>query len=283
MAKNWNKRLLSPEVREGKLEMISAVIITKNEEKMLPDCLKSLGWVNEIVVIDTGNTDNTNEIAKKHKAKVIKYEGPAGFSGWRNRGLKEATGDWILYIDADERLTPELEGEILKVTGEPEYNAYAIPRRNFIFEKEFKHCGLSPDYVKRLFRKSAFRQWTGKLHEEPNYESNGKVVVGGKGNMGHLKRPLLHIKHETLGEMVEKTNIWSEVEAQLMFTAHHPPMNVARFASAALREFWLRMIRQTAFLDGGKGVIYAMYQVYSRFLSYAKLWEMQVKNESRDL
>ena len=125
--------------------MISAVIITKNEEKMLPDCLKSLSWVDEIVVIDTGNTDSTNEIARKHKAKVVKYDGPANFSGWRNRGLTEAAGEWILYIDADERIPEELKNEIQRIIVETNLSAFSIPRRNNLLGHNMKHGGWWPD------------------------------------------------------------------------------------------------------------------------------------------
>lgn len=247
--------------------MISAVIITKNEEKMIKGCLKSLSWVDEILVIDTGNTDKTNTIAKKYKAEVIKYTGKPNFSLWRNRGLKEAKGDWVLYIDADERVTPQLRKEIESLIDDSKFNAYAIPRRNFIFGKEFKHCGQWPDYQKRLFRKNAFEKWVGDVHESPEFI----------GELGHLEEPMIHKKHETLSEMIEKTNDWSDIEAKLMFDAHHPAMNIPRFISAAFREFWLRMIKQMAFLDGGEGIIYGLYQVYSRFISYAKLWELQLK------
>lgn len=261
--------------------MISAIIITKNEENMLPDCLKSLAWVDEIVVIDTGSIDKTNAIAVRFNARIVKYRGKPNFARWRNLGMQEAKGDWILYIDADERITPALKEEILRSIMEMDFDAYAIPRRNFIFGKELKHCGLYPDYVKRLFKKSAFKLWTGELHEEPSYLFNGKLTHGHNETIGHIKNPLLHIKHETLSEMVAKTNDWSEIEARLMFRAHHPPMTISRFLSAAFREFWLRMFKQMAFLDGGEGIIYGMYQVFSRFVSYAKLWELQL-NASRN-
>jgi len=250
---------------------ISAVIIAKDEEKMLSDCLESLSWTSEIVVIDNGSIDKTASIAKKYKAKVVSLprQDEPNFSQARNRGLKEAEGQWILYIDADERVEKELAVEILEVVNNAKHLAYAIPRKNFIFGREFKHTGQRPDYVKRLFKKDALSLWTGKLHEEPQF----------KGELGHLNNSFLHIKHESLSEMVAKTNAWSEIEAELMFKAGHPPMNTWRFISAMSREFWLRMIRQVAFLDGPEGVMYAIYQVFSRFTSYAKLWEMQIKNK----
>lgn len=248
--------------------MISGIVITKNEERMIEDCLKSILWCDEIILVDTGNTDRTNSIAKKFRARIVKYRGNGSFADWRNYGVKNAKEDWILYIDADERITPKLQDEVLLKTKNDNYNAYAIPRINFIFNKEFKHSGQYPDYQKRLFKKSEFIKWSGDVHEEPSF--NGKL--------GHLKSPMMHYKNMTLGEMVSKTNKWSEIEAKLMYDAKHPKMTVTRFASAMAREFWLRMIVQLAFLDGVEGIIYAIYQVFSKFTSYAKLYEMQAKS-----
>lgn len=247
---------------------ISAVIITKNEEKMLQACIDSLSWVDEIVVIDTGSDDNTVKIAKKGKARVFEYLDGKTFSDWRNKGLHEAKGDWIFYVDADERVPKALQSEILKtISSSAIFTSYAIPRSNIIFGQEFRFGGFWPDYVKRLYKREALKRWIGELHEEP-------VVTG---DMGHLKSHLMHDKHETIFEMVEKTNRWSAIEAKLMYDAHHPPMNIVRFTTAMLREFWYRMIKKQAFRDGKKGIIMAIYQVFSRFCSYAKLWELQIK------
>ena len=248
--------------------MISAIVITKNEENMLADCLDSLDWVDEIVVIDTGSTDNTVEIAKRYKAKVINFTSGKSFSDWRNKGLTVAKGEWVLYVDADERVTPLLEKEIQSlVTADAQLPdvAYAIPRENIILGKKLVHGGWWPDYVKRLYLKKNLKGWSGELHEEPQF--NGKL--------GHLKYTLIHIKHENFAEMVDKTNNWSEIEAKLMYEAHHPKMNIPRFLTAMGREFWYRMIKKQAYLDGRIGVMFAMYQVFSRFVSYAKLWELQ--------
>lgn len=228
---------------------ISAIVLAGgNYDKVLyKKCLDSLSWVDEIVEIKT-------DISK------------AGFAYWRNEGAKKAKGDWLLYVDTDEQVTPGLKIAIQKVVDSGEYEAYALPRRNFIFGKEMKHCGLWPDYVLRLIKKTKLKGWKGELHEQPEVE----------GSIGHLAEPLIHTKHKNLSEMVDKTNDWSEIEARLMFEAHHPKMNFLRFCSAGFREFWLRMVMQTAFLDGAEGVIYGMYQVFSRLISYSKLWEMQI-------
>jgi glycosyltransferase involved in cell wall biosynthesis len=269
----------------NKKNTISVIIAARDEGKMIGECLKSVaGFAGEILVIDMGSSDNTAEIAKKSGARVIKYPWRGyNYSGPRNVGSENARGDWVLYLDADERLTEELRKEtkikikrtdnsspISNFKSQSRYTAYAIPRRNFILGREFKHCGQWPDYAKRLYKKSEFEGWTGKLHEEPHF----------RGELGLLKNPMIHEKHETISEMVEKTNNWSQVEAELMFYAKHPPMNIPRFISAIAREFWLRMIKQAAFLDGPEGIIYALYQVFSRFVSYAKLWELQISQNS---
>lgn len=246
---------------------ISAIVITKDEERMLGQCLSSLRWAHEVLVIDTGSKDKTIEIAKKKGARVVNYHNGRNFSQWRNKGLEEAKGEWVFYVDADERVEDGLADEIKDVTGKGLFGAYAIPRRNFMFGKEMKHIGVPPDYVKRLFKKDALAGWKGELHEEPRF----------RGQLGYLENALVHIKHESFTEMVEKTNKWSQIEAKLMFDAGHPPMNIPRFITAMGREFWQRMVVHRAFLDGSLGVVYALYQVFSRFVSYAKLWEMQLK------
>lgn len=252
------------------MKKISAIVLAGNAENLIKDCLESLSWVDEILVINTGSTDKTVDIAKEFKARVLTAP-KGGFSDWRNFGAKKAKGEWLLYIDADERVTPLLRREVSKlVSGEiGTETAFAIPRRNFVLGKELKHGGWWPDYAKRLFRRGKFKKWTGELHEEPVFE----------GKLGHLGNPLIHLKHDNLSDMVEKTNEWSEIEARLMYDANHPPMNIPRFTTAMFREFWLRMVRQTAFLDGPKGIIYALYQVYSRLISYAKLWELQLEKK----
>ncbi|MCH7640857.1 glycosyltransferase family 2 protein [Patescibacteria group bacterium] len=250
------------------MKKLSAVVPVKNTENLIDDCLKSIGWVNEIIVVDDSSTDKTVEKAKKYK-NVEVVEGWGSFSDRRNQGIKKSNCDWFLIVDADERVPKSLRDEISQLINKStsQYSAFAIPRRNFILGKELKHGGWWPDYAKRLFKRDKFKKWTGELHEEPVF----------KGKLGHLKNPLIHLKHDNLSDMVDKTNEWSEIEAKLMYKAKHPPMNILRFATAMFREFWLRMVKQRAFMDGSTGIIYALYQVFSRFVSYAKLWELQIQ------
>lgn len=252
---------------------LSIIILAKNEEKKIKEALataKTIG--DEILVLDGGSTDKTVEIAKRFHARIVRQKGE-GYADWRNQGLKIARGDWVLYLDADERITKNLADEIKKTVFNDQANhvAYAIPRRNIIFDLEMKHGGWWPDYVKRLFKKRYLKKWKGRLHEEPVFE----------GSLGHLRNPLLHQKHLEISEMVDKTNIWSVIEAELLFSAKHPKMSWWRFLRIMLSELWMRLITKHAFLDGPKGVIYAFYQMWSRFITYSKLWEMQVRHNLR--
>ncbi len=248
--------------------LVSVIIIAKNEEKKLPDCLKSVKWADEIILVDTSSTDKTVPIAKKYGAKVIEHTS-GSFSDWRNAGLKAAKGDWIFYIDADERVTNELKIEIEKEISEQRAvnseTAYAVPRRNIIFGREFKHGGQWPDYQMRFFRKDVLKGYKNDLHETAEFE----------GKEGKLIHPLIHIKHDNLSDMVTKTNKWSEIEAKLLFDGGHPKMVGWRFLRIMATEGWIRLVKQKGLLDGPEGIIYSIYQMWSKFVTYGKLWELQ--------
>ena len=277
---------------------LSVIVLTKNSAQKLPDCLTSVKGLDEIVLLDGGSTDATLEIGKKYGARVVRQKA-GSFDTWRNQGKEEAKSEWLFYVDPDERVTPELLKEILEVTGPapgsppaprhgsgqasaesvvyPERSrrvspvsqvvAFAIPRRNFVFGKELKHGGWWPDYVIRLIRRDKLIRWQGKLHEQPMV----------KGKIGYLKNPFMHLKEDNLSDMVAKTNKWSEIEARLLLGSGHPKMAWWRFIRPVLSEVFDRLILKLGFLDGVEGIIFSLYQGYSRFMTYAKLWEMQQK------
>ncbi|KKP39479.1 hypothetical protein A2130_02345 [Candidatus Woesebacteria bacterium GWC2_33_12] len=230
---------------------VSAIVLVGGsvDQQLLNNCLKSLSWCNEVIKIDT--------------TKIL-----GSFSEWRNEGIKKAKGDWLLYVDIDEEITNNLQKEIqLTITNSQLTNtAYAIPRKNIIFGQEFKHGGQWPDYQIRLFKRSSLKKWVGNLHERPIFA----------GNMNYIKNSIIHHKNITVSQMIEKTNKWSEIESRLLYKSKHPKMNIFRFISVAFREFQLRFLRQLCFLDGSKGVIYGIYQIYSKLITYSKLWEKQL-------
>ena len=240
-------------------QKISAIVLVggKIDKNLYKKCLDSISWVDEIIKIKTDNLKGS-------------------FADWRNYGAKKAKGGWLLYVDTDEQVTPELKKEILKVIENCKLkivnSAFAIPRKNILLGREMRYGGWWPDYVVRLIKRDVLIKWEGKLHEQPKIKSR----------IGKLKNPLIHISHRSLSEMVDKTNAWSEIEARLLFESGHPKMNIFRFFTAGFREFWYRGIRKLGFLDGTVGIIEVMYQTYSRLITYAKLWEKQI-NENRNL
>ena len=253
----------------------SVIILTKNEEKMIGDCLESIRQLaDEIIVVDSGSSDKTAEIVKKYTDKIFTDESD-DFSAKRNLGLAKAQGKWILYLDADERITPELKEEIEFLLrqdygGQVGGSAYKIPRKNFYFGN---HEWPYIEKIERLFKKDKLEGWKGKVHESP--------IV--RGEVGELKNYLLHYTHRDLSSMVRKTIEWSKIEAELCFKAGHPQVTWWRFPRVMLTEFYRSYVKQGGWRVGTVGIIESMYQAFSIFVTYARLWEMQqqkLKSES---
>jgi len=253
-------------MKQIKNSKLSVIVITKNEEKMIKDCLASVQQLaDEIIIVDTGSQDRTLKIAKKYTNKIFVCE-KGSFSDWRNFGLKKSKKEWILYIDADERTTTSLCDEIKhKILNIKNIKAYAIPRRNFLLGKEMRYGGWFPDYAKRLFKRNKLLRWEGRLHEEPIFT----------GELGHLKEPMIHFTHRDLSSMIEKTSQWSKIEADLLYQANHPPVTWWRILRVMLTEFWLRGVKKQGWRDGTVGWIEIIFQMFSRFITYARLWELQ--------
>ena len=243
---------------------LTAIVIAKNEQERLHACLASLTWVLEIIVVDNGSTDQTVPIAKEHGAKIISTK-ENDFSVIRDVGLKESTGEWVLYVDADEEVSPMLQKEILHVIGSGDNIGYFIKRDTYFLGHHWPY----QDKVERLFLKSALRGWRGKLHETPMYV----------GSIGILTNPLVHHTHRTLEEMVAKTNEWSQLEARLRLDAHHPPVVWWRFIRVMITGFCQSFFTQGGWRAGTVGWIESIYQAFSMFITYAKLWEMQQRKK----
>jgi glycosyltransferase involved in cell wall biosynthesis len=245
---------------------LSVVILAKNEEEVIEDCLKSVKWAKEIVLIDSGSTDGTLKIAGKHGARIVEVKSKGfEFARWRNLGKEKAAGGWLLYLDADERVTPQLRGEIQKTISKTKFAAYEIPRRNFFLGREMRHGGAWPDYVQRLYRKGRLKRWVGKLHEYPVIE----------GKKGRLENPLIHLTHRDLSSMLEKTIEWTKIEANLLYQAKHPPVVWWRFFRMMAAKFFERIIKQGGWRDGTEGWINAIFETFNTFIIYARLWEKQ--------
>lgn len=243
---------------------ISAVIITKNEENLIVDAIDAVGFCDEVVVVDNNSSDRTAEIAEQLGAKIFKLS-VKDFSKLRNFGKDKSKSEWILYIDADERVSKDLAEEIKnKINQSNGFVAYRLPRKNFYLGK---NEWPKVEKMERLFKKENLLKWEGTLHETAKVD----------GRIGDLKSPLLHFTHRNLNSMVKKTNEWSETEAKNRLIAHHPRMSWWRFPRVMITSFLDYYIKQRGYRLGTTGLIESIYQSYSTFITYAKLWELQKK------
>lgn len=243
---------------------LSVIIIAKNAEGEIADAIESVkDLADEVIIVDNGSTDRTVEIAKYCKAKIVEVK-ERDFSILRNIGLKEASGDWILYIDTDERVSSELALEIKKTIQLLSYSAFKIKRKNFYFGN---HEWPYVEKMERLFRKEKLKGWRGKIHETPIFE----------GKIGEFDGFLLHYTHKDLTSMLEKTIEWSKIEAELRLKTGHPKMTWWRFPRVIFTAFFSFYIKQGGWKVGTVGFIESIYQAFSMFITYARLWEMQQK------
>lgn len=241
---------------------LSVIIITKNEEANIRACLESVAWADEIVVVDSGSSDATVEICKEYGTKVSVHDWP-GFGAQKNRALSYATNDWVFSIDADERVTTELRGEIEQAMREGHADGYFCPRLSQFCGKFIRHSGWYPDYVLRLFKRNCGRFSDSLVHET--------VVIN--GTAARLKNPLLHYSYLTQVDVIRKIEHYSEAAARQMFqngkqaTALDAPI---RGGWAFVRTFLLRR----GFLDGVAGLRIARMNAATTYLKYQRLRRM---------
>lgn len=246
------------------MNKLSAIIIAKNEEERIADCLDTLAFCDEIVVVDNNSEDRTSQIAERMGAKVINVDSD-NFSELRNMGLHKVSGKWVLYVDADERVDTSLRKSIESVVKSSDFdnfNVFKVVRKNFYLgNNEWPKT----EEMERLFLQEKLKGWKGMLHESPMIE----------GRSGKLDGFLLHYTHRDLGQMLKKTIEWSKVEAQLRYDAGHPKMSWWRFPRVMLYAFFDYYILQGGYRVGVVGIIESIYQSFSIFITYARLWEMQ--------
>ena len=233
---------------------------------MIKACLESVKWADEIIIVDNDSTDSTLEIAKKYTDKLIKFEGQ-DFAALRNRAMEETKGDWALYVDADERVLEPLKEEILKLISYDNCSAYAISRKNIIFGQEVSYGPYKKDWVIRLFKKSEFEKWIGKVHETPHF----------KGKLGYSNNSFLHLTHRSLDQIVLKSLQWSNIDARLRLESNHPRMSGWRFLRIFITEIWSQGIVRKGFFNGDIGIMDSLLQAFSLYMTYVRLWELQQK------
>jgi len=234
------------------MNKISAVIIAKNEEEQIAECLESVKWCDEIVVIiDDRTSDQTEVIVRKYTDKVFLQKW-LGYGPQKNFGIEKATNDWILSLDADERVSPELAEEVQKVLENSQHDGYYILFHTYIGDKRLRFGGMQNDWHLRLFKKSKAcfgGEFGGAVHERVEIE-----------NAGHLHHPVIHHTYKNRKEFLEKVKEYSSLEAQ-RFLKSGAPLSLKDKIKPFLR-FLNIYFRKLGFLDLWLGFVNALYLSY---------------------
>ena len=248
---------------------LSAILITRNEEVNLEDCLASLdGLATQIVVVDTQSTDRTLVIAQRYGALISSPPDWPGFGPQKNRALDLASEDWVLSLDADERLTPELRAEIKCVLDKPQTDCYAIPRLSWYCGRFMRHSGWTPDYVDRLFKRGSARFSSDLVHER----------LISKGPVLKLKNQMLHYSFMTHAQVQEKMERYSTASAQQAFAKGKTASPLKAILHGAW-SFFRTYILRAGFLDGPQGFSLALANSKGSYLRYIKLWRLIKKSK----
>jgi glycosyltransferase involved in cell wall biosynthesis len=238
---------------------LSVVIIARDAAGLLPACLESAAFAEEIVVVDSGSGDGTPEIALQYGAKVF-HRAWLGFGRQKQFAVERASHDWVLCLDADERVSAALRESIEKVLEAPAFHAYRMPRRNRFMGRWLGHGEGYPDWSLRLFDRRFARWSSDEIHE--------KVVTGAA--VGELKGDLLHESEETLASYLEKQNRYTTLQAEALYRAGRRA-GIGRLVLSPLLRFIKFYLVRRGFLDGVPGLVHITIGCFNSFIKYAKL------------
>jgi len=246
---------------------ISVIIITKNEEKKLKECLESVKWAEEIVVVDAKSEDNTIKIAREYTDKIFVHEW-TGFSNQKNIALSYATNEWNLSLDADERVSHELRNRIQDyvLSTTHDFDGFYVKRDNYFLGKKIRGCGWGKDFQIRIFRKSKTTITNRLVHE--GFKVDGKV--------GKIYESLIHLSYSNFNEVIKKINHYSSLEALEKFTKKKS--NIFTIIFYPPMYFFQHLILRYGFIDGIYGFFISIMHALTKFLVQIKIWELQRKS-----
>ncbi len=240
---------------------ISVVLITKNEAHNIRECLESVSWCDRAIIVDSGSTDGTVEAARAMGAEVYETATWPGFGPQKNLALSKAQSEWVLSIDADERVTPALRDEILAAIDSGQADAYDMPRLSRFCGRFIRHGGWYPDRLTRLFRLGKARFTDDLVHE--NVVTDAPVA--------HLRSPLLHYTYDDFSQVLRKIDQYSTLGARQAFARG----KTASPASALLHGTWAFLrtyLFRRGFLDGPQGLGVALMNGQASYYKHVKLW-----------
>lgn len=244
--------------------MISVVIITKNEELNIERCLRSVQWASETVIVDSGSTDHTLDICKKYNCNIIQTEW-LGFGKTKQLAVQSASNEWVLSIDADEEVTPELQSKIIELVQSPTTNGYTIKRNSFYLERMIRYSGWQNDYPLRLFNKKM-----GQFNDAPVHES---VVMNNGSTINAIDTPLIHYPYPTIACHLNKINLYTSLGAEQLHQQQKRVSLPYAFISGGVK-FLKTYFIKGGFLDGKEGLVLATLSGFSSTLKYLKLWSL---------
>jgi len=247
--------------------MISVIILTKNEEKNILDCLETISWADEIIILDDNSEDRTLEIVENlglKNLRIIKRELQKDFSAQRNFALSKARNEWVLFVDADERVTPELRREIndflIEEKNKPEFNGVYIKRKDILWGKSLKHGEIANIKLLRLARRTSGK-WQGKVHE--------KWIIGESPDT--FSNYILHFPHPTISEFLKEINFYTTIRAMELYESGRK-VSLFQIVIYPKAKFFVNYFLKLGILDGLEGFVFAILMSFHSFLVRAKLW-----------
>ena len=246
------------------MDRIAAIVIAKNEEENIAACLETLHWADELIVLDSFSDDGTVEVARASGAEVRQRRFD-NYARQRDAALGMTSKEWVFFVDADERATPELAEEIRHVVSQGDFNGWWVPRRNYIFGKWIRHAGWFPDHQLRLLRRDSARY-------DLRREVHELVVLDGEA--GYLQNPLIHYNYDSLRQFRDKQDRYTDYEVRELFESGQRarPCNLVL---QPLRQFRWRYLTLRGYRDGWRGLLLSSLMAYYEFVRYWRLWHLQ--------
>lgn len=248
------------------MSKLAVLILTYNEQQHIMECIHSASFADEIIVVDSGSTDNTVMLLDQAGIKVIHHPMHEGFAAQRNFALQQTDAQWVMFLDADERITLELATEIKKrLQADPEISAFALPRRNHFLGKQIKHCGWYPDYSYRLMKREKV-YYVGLVHEHLKID----------GLVSKIKEPFEHFTYYSIEQYINKLNKYTTLAAADMMQ-NGKRANMVDIILRPLASFIKTFILRKGIMDGIEGFIISLLSAFYVLVKYSKLFYLGKK------